>query len=100
MEVNLLPFLKKKEAGQTGAIVQTRTPDQKPEENQENQSAAIEACARELITAIHAKDHKSAANALVDAFDILESMPRDETEHSAPLPHSYDAQNIKAGENT
>lgn len=89
----MLPFLKKKEVPAAGLIVKTRAPDEKPNENQDDSHIAIESCAQELIRAIHAKDAKAAAMAIKDAFDILESMPHEESE-----PHSYDAQNQEAAE--
>lgn len=93
----MLPFLKNKDKYGPGLMVKTRAPDQKPQDEQEdNHSMAIEACAHELIAAIHAKDVKSVAEALKDAFEILDSMPHEEGEHTEP--HSYDAQNIKAAE--
>jgi hypothetical protein len=94
----VLPFLKRKEASSPGLIVKTRTPDEKPEENQEDDSsAAIHACAQDLILAVHSKDVKRTAEALTAAFEILDSMPHEEGEHINP--HSYDAQNQKASEN-
>ncbi len=96
LEVKLLPFLKNKDASVAGLIIKNRTPDEKPEQDQDDSSAAIESCAQELIRAVHAKDTKAVSEALKDAFEILESMPHEEGEHVEP--HSYDAQNIKAGE--
>lgn len=94
-EVFLLPFLKSKQAQTAGLIVKTRAPDEKPEGQEDDSSAAIHSCASALITALHARDTKGVADALKDAFDILGSMPED-SEHTEP--HSYDAQNIKAGQ--
>lgn len=99
----MLPFLKKKEAPVAGIVIKTRTPDEKPVEEMDevdDQMVAIEACAKELIRAVHARDSKAVAMAMVDAFDILESMPHGESEDEEEQaePHSYDAQNIKAGE--
>lgn len=93
----MLPFLKKRqESGNAGLIVKTREPDQKAESEQDDSAAAIESCASALINAIHARDTKGVAIALKDAMDVLESMPHEEeAEHVSP--HSYDAQNIKAG---
>lgn len=96
----MLPFLKKKEAsGSSGLLIKTRTPDEKPEveEDQDDSSAAIESCAAELIRAVHARDTKAVASAMQDAFEILESIPHEENQESVE-PHSYDAQNMKAGE--
>jgi len=91
----MLPFLKKRQEAQiSGLQIKNREPDEKPEQDQDDSSAAIEACAAALISAIHSHDAKGVAEAMKDAFEILESMPHEEVE-----PHSYDAQNIKAGEN-
>jgi hypothetical protein len=91
----LLPFLKKKQPASAGVIVQTRAPDEKPEQDQDDSSAAIESCASELIRAVHSRDAKAMAAALKDAFDILESEPHEENDVE---PHSYDAQNQKASQ--
>lgn len=92
---HVLPFLNKnKNQGVAGLIIKQRTPDEKPQENQEDdQDAAINACAQDLISAVHARDVKAVAEAMRSAFDILESMPHEEMEHDEnPEPHSYDAQ--------
>lgn len=91
----MLPFLKNKNAQVAGLIVKTRAPDEKPQsEDQDDSSAAIESCAQALISAIHARDVKAAADAIKDAFDILSSGPEEESTSK----HDYDAQNIKAAQ--
>lgn len=89
----MLPFLKNKndKAGQTGIIVKNRAPDEKPEQDQDDPSAAIRACSRALIDAVHRSDEQGVADALSDAFEILGSKADDEADQ--PEPHSYDAQN-------
>lgn len=81
----MLPFLQKK--NQTGLLVTQRSPDgsNSPVENQEPESDDIEACAQELIAAVHAKDAPAAARAIRDAFSILQSEPESEE----PSPHTY-----------
>lgn len=70
--------------------MKTRTPDEKPEdESQDDPAAAIESCSQELIRAVHARDVKAVSEALKDAFAILDSEPHVEGEHIEP--HSYDA---------
>jgi hypothetical protein len=88
-----LPFLKKKDASIAGIIMKTREPDtfadqnikaaegEEKDENKDSQAMAIEACAEDLIKAVHSRDVKAAAQAMRDAFDILESMPHEEIEH-------------------
>lgn len=90
----MLPFLKSKKDAAVGLIVKTRAPDEKPQDEQEEQldsDAAMEACASELIRAIHSRDAKAVALALKD---ILDTMPSEELEERS----DYDAQNIKAAQ--
>lgn len=90
----MLPFLKPKAANQVGLIIKTREPDEKPDEtNDDSGDHAIGACARDLISAVHARDEKGVSEALRAAFEILESEPDNDMEDD-----SYEAQNIKAGE--
>ena len=95
----VLPIFKNKQKQVAGLIIKQRAPDEKTEgqEPEENDSAAaIEACARDLIMAVHAHDIQGAAEAMKAAFEILEASPHEEGEHTEP--HSYDAQNKKAAE--
>jgi hypothetical protein len=93
----VLPFLKNKDKSVAGLIIKTRKPDEKPEQDQQDDpSAAIKACANALIQAVHMRDEQGVADAISDAFQILDAMPHEEGEHK-PAPHSYEAQNIKAG---
>lgn len=80
----MLPFLKKKQVGvNTGVIYKTRTPDNPDEQPQpDDKDAAIEACALDLIQAVHSRDAKAVAMAIRSAFEILESMPHYEAEHN------------------
>lgn len=84
MEVRLLPFLKAK----SSSAILDRAPDEQPEE-ENDPNAPIQACAQDLINAIHAKDVAGAAEAIKSAFEILDSMPHEEGPHIEP--HSYDA---------
>lgn len=67
LEVNILPFLKKKPV--SGLIVSSRTPDQKPDSDDQE----LDMHASNLIDAIHSKDIKRTVEALKNAFDCLES---------------------------
>lgn len=97
LEVNLIPFLKNRNASVAGLIIKNRAPNTPdPEENQEDTSTGIEYCAQDLIEAVHNKDVLAVSQALKDAFQILESQPHEEDQSIEP--HSYEAQNIKAGE--
>lgn len=93
----MLPFLKRKDQGSAGLIIKNRTPDEKPEQ-EDDKDAAIHACAQDLIDSIHNRDVKGAAEAIRSAFDILESLPHEEGPHEGPEPHSYESQNQKAGQ--
>lgn len=76
-------------------MIKTRAPDTQPEE-QSDEHVALESCAKDLISAIEAKDHKGVADALMAAFHIADTMPHEEGPHVEP--HSYDAQNQEAAE--
>jgi len=91
---------RRQEAPAAGLIIKTRAPDESIEsEDKDDPSAAHEACAHEIMKAIEAKDPKRLAEAIKDMFEILDSEPHEEGEHtSKPSPHSYEAQNQKAGE--
>jgi len=86
----LLPFLKRKEGIATGGIlVKNRTPDEHTEQDKDDTSAGHEACARALLNAINANDVKGIADALYDAFTLMDSEPHEEGPHE---PHSYESQ--------
>jgi hypothetical protein len=94
----VLPFLKRNQSSVAGLIIKNRTPDEKPadesektEENQEHDEA-IRACAQDLIRSVHAHDVKGVADAMRSAFEILETLPHEEVDHS------YDAQNELAAD--
>jgi hypothetical protein len=82
-----LPFLKPKQAGIATLIVKNRTPDQKPEEKQED---SIQEHAKKLLSAIHAQDASAMAECLKEMFIAFDKEPHTEGEHVEP--HSYDAQ--------
>ncbi len=86
----MLPFLKKKPVA--GLIVHTRTPDEKPESQEDDENQAVEAAASDVLAAIEAKDVRALASALRAAFEICDSYPHEEGEHT----NDYDAQNAKA----
>lgn len=88
----LLPFMKPKP--QTGLIVSHRTPDE-PTGKEDNDDAGLESCAQDLIKAVHSKDIKAVASALKAAFDICDSQPHEEGEHT----NDFDSQNALAAEN-
>lgn len=82
VKLAILPFLdrKRQEAGISGTIQKHREPDEKPQ-NEDMHSEAIHAAASELIRAVHSQDTKAVAEALKDAFEILDSMPHVEGKH-------------------
>ncbi len=78
----MLPFLKNKEkSSQPGVIIKTRAPDEFDTEDQNDPDAAIEACAQDLINAIHAKDAKSVAQVIKDMFELADQEPHVEGPH-------------------
>lgn len=79
----MLPFLKNKnQAGLASIIIKNRQPDEKVEENQEDShDSAIEECANRLISAVHSHDAKSVADAMREAFEILEKLSHKEIKH-------------------
>ena len=83
----MLPFLKnKKDAGiVSGVQIKTREPD-KTEENQEDSS--LDMCCKDIISAIHSRDHKALASALKDALQDLDSQPPEE----GPNPNDEDSE--------
>lgn len=95
----MLPIFKKlKEAPSTGLIIKHRAPDE-DKADKDDPGAGTEACGRAALDAIKSDDAKAFAEAMVDLFQIADSEPHEEGEHtSGPPPHSYDAQNIKAGQ--
>lgn len=92
----MLPWMKSKDKSVSGLMIKMRSPDEKPDsEPKDEGSDAIEACAKDLIRAVHAQDVKAAADAIKNAFEILSNEP---DKDDSVEPHSYDAQNMKAGE--
>lgn len=89
-----MPFLKaKNDRSVAGLIIKSRAPDENPDQENEpedNHSAAISACARALINAVHARDEQGVSDALADAFEILDKEPHEEGPHIER--HSYDDQ--------
>lgn len=89
----MLPILKrlreKQEPKQTGvSVIERSSPSQDPVTD-------IEQCSVSILMAIAAKDPKALSQALYDAFCIMDAAPHEEGQHS---PHTYEAQNQKAGE--
>ena len=79
-----LPFLDKKRIAASLAMkMKEGAPTmEESQEDQDEQVNAIEYCMEDLITAIHNKDAKAAAQAFKDCFDVLDSMPHEEGPHT------------------
>ena len=97
-----LPYLKPKNVA--GLIMaqrkagggQAEQPLDSQEESQENY--ALELCAEEIIRSVESKDPKRLYKALQAAFQVMELEPHEEVEHEdESSPHTYEAQNEKAG---
>lgn len=67
-----------------GLIIEKRKGDggQPEMENEGQGDPGLSACASDLISAIHAKDEAGVASALKAAFELLESQPQEEAEHT------------------
>lgn len=95
----MIPILKAKR--QVGGLIIKKWPADQPQDaaNESEEHKELEAAAKELCSAIEARDHKAIAKAFHKAFKASELMPHEEAEHdeSEASPHTYDAQNIKAG---
>ena len=90
----MLPILNKKrdEGGIAGTIIKNRQPDEKPEEKQDSKTDH----AHSALEAIKANDAEAFAEAISQLSKITDEEPHEEGPHVEP--HSYDAQNQKAGE--
>ena len=73
----MLPFLKDKEAGMQEPADPIK---RKPDEEQEYD--ALESAAQDLISAVHSKDVKATCEALRAAFELCDSEPHEEGEHT------------------
>lgn len=74
----MLPFLKPKQKSMGISMpVEYRKPDMKDQES-DGSGEALEAAAKDLMSAISKNDHKAVASAIRAAFDILESQPHEE----------------------
>lgn len=72
-----------------GLIISQRKPDGEisPSHSEDNPDQGLEACAEDLIRAVHAKDSRGVVAALRAAWEMMDSPQDDE---------SYAAQNAKA----
>ncbi len=71
-----LPFLKHRPSA--GVIVEQRSNTGSAVESPEDKDSSINACAADLIRAVHAKDEAGVASAIRAAFEIMESEPHEE----------------------
>lgn len=80
----MLPFLKNKVRAQTGVMIKERAPDTSDKEETDYPEAALEACASDLIEAVHARDVAKVAQVLKDAFELCDIQPHEEGPHIEP----------------
>ncbi len=85
----MLPILKHR-PHDSGLIVKNRAPDAKPEGEESDDDHAVEACAQDIISAVHAKDSKALTSALKALFECIEDSPSED--------ESYASQNAKAAQ--
>lgn len=78
----MLPYLKKRQVA--ALIVKNRHPNGNIDEldNSEPVEDGLEACAKDMISAYDAKDSRQLAQALRNAFELLESEPHEEVSHN------------------
>lgn len=74
----MLPFLKKRYATE-GMVVTQRTPDDSKEPSNDS---VLEITAKEALDAINANDYKKFAASLKAFFEICDSYPHAEGEHT------------------
>lgn len=72
-----LPFLKMKP--QTGVATEIRPSDYQDEPKEDN---GLEACAQDMINAFNSNDAKGLAAAIKAAFEICDTYPHEEGEHT------------------
>jgi hypothetical protein len=79
-----LPWLRNKQVQQPGLSVEYRKPDENAQLDEDDASRdhGLEACAEDLIRGIELKDKKHVLAAIKSIFEILDSMPHDEGEHT------------------
>lgn len=76
----MLPFLAPKK--QAGVIIAKRVGDKtEPMHEEGEEDPGLMAAAEDLISAIHAKDAKAAAQALKAAFEVCDAYPHEEGPH-------------------
>lgn len=90
----MLPFLRHKK-NNAGLIVKQRSPDVSSGDEAEGSAPdGMEAAAQDLMDAISAGDAGKVASALRAAFQIADSEPHEEGEHT----NDFDSQNEKAAD--
>lgn len=84
--MSALPFLKPKASSVAGIIISHRKPDDESQAAPEpgDDTAALEACAEDLLRALASKDAKMVADALKSAYEICDSMPHEDPEQVQP----------------
>lgn len=85
----MLPQFTKKSVA--GLIISQRKPDEGKEPEADSPDTGLEACASDLIAAVHAKDTKAVTAALKAAYELMDA-PTDQEDNS------FEAQNMKAAE--
>jgi hypothetical protein len=84
----------KKDQTSPGIITKTRTPDEHNQSDEDDPKAGHLAAAEALIAAVKSGHAQGVADALQDAFTMMDSEPHEEGEHTnKPSPHTYDSQN-------
>lgn len=80
-----LPFLKKKQTGIAGPMVEYRKPDPEGEghnDKEPNEDEGLRACSRDIISCIQSSDEAGLAKAIRAAFEICDASPHEEGPHT------------------
>ena len=95
VQIMSLPFLRKKQTA--AVIIRERKPDGSSAENgtEGEENHGLKQCILELFKAARADDEEAGAKALRSAFQILDSEPHEEGEHTN---EDYDSQNERAAQ--
>ena len=83
--MSTLPFLRKKHSGNASLSVEYRKPDAEGEghhDKEDNDDEGLHACAQDIIECVSSGDKVGLAKALRAAFEILDSQPHEEGEHT------------------
>lgn len=83
--MSTLPFLRKKHSGNASLSIEYRKPDAEGEghhDKEPNDDNGLHACAEDIIRCVNEGDKAGLAKALKAAFEICDSQPHEEGQHT------------------